>query len=218
MTAAGAVGLNVRMEDDHPDLPWPLNGADALRAEVLAAYADPSRGHHGVRHLREVLSRLDELADAGCTFDRTAVQLAAWFHDAVYDGERDAEERSASWAESALPLLVDAAVVAEVARLVRLTEHHRPHIEDTNGCALSDADLSILAAPVGRYEEYVEAVRKEYGHLSDDVFSAGRAVVLRQLADKPQLFHTTHGFATWEAPARSNLSRELAQLAASAPV
>lgn len=212
MTAAGAVGLNVRMEDDHPDLPWPLTGADSLRDEVLAAYADPARGHHGVDHLREVLRRLDELEEAGARYDRVPVQLAAWFHDAVYDGERDAEERSAVWAEHALAPLVDEATVAEVARLVRLTEHHRPEPEDGNGCALSDADLAILASGAQRYDQYVAAVRKEYAHLPDEVFAAGRGDVLRQLAAKPRLFHTAHGLATWEEPARANLARELEKL------
>ena len=200
------------MEDDHPDLPWPLSGADTLRADLLAAYAEPTRGHHDVRHLAHVLERLDELAAAGIAFDRTPVLLAAWFHDAVYDGERDAEERSATWAEHALPGHVDELTVAEVARLVRLTEHHRPQSDDANGCALSDADLAILAAPSERYAEYVAAVREEYAHLSDEVFAAGRADVLQQLVGKPQLFHTPHGQEHWEATARANVARELRTL------
>jgi len=206
------------MEDDHPipseaaDPPWPLTGADALRDELLAAYAEPSRGHHGTRHLAEVLARLDELAAAGARFDRVPVQLAAWFHDAVYDGERDAEERSATWAEEALPAYVDAATVAEVARLVRLTEHHRPEPEDANGCALSDADLWILAADHDRYDAYVAAVRSEYAHLDDDVFAAGRAEVLRTLTDTAHLFRTEHGRSRWEERARANVARELAEL------
>ncbi|MDQ6522768.1 hypothetical protein RB608_04105 [Nocardioides sp. LHD-245] len=205
------------MEDDHPDLtalPWPLTGADALRDELLAAYADPSRGHHGTRHLAEVLQRLEELTTAGAAYDRVPVLLAAWFHDAVYDGERDAEERSATWAEDALPAHADAATVAEVARLVRLTEHHRPDATDANGCALSDADLSILAAPRERYDAYVAAVRSEYAHLTDDVFAAGRAEVLRALTDTPTLFRTAHGRSHWEQPARDNVARELAGLPA----
>lgn len=217
MTAAGAVGLNVRMEDDHPDvtdLPWPLTGADALRDELLAAYGDPTRGHHGTRHLIEVLQRLDELAAAGASYDRTPVLLAAWFHDAVYDGERDAEERSAAWAEDALPAHTDPATVTEVARLVRLTEHHRPEADDANGCALSDADLSILAAEQERYDEYVAAVRSEYAHLDDEVFAAGRAEVLRALTDTPSLFRTAHGRTQWERTARANVARELAHLPA----
>lgn len=199
---------------DASPLPWPLPDELALRDALLAAYADPARGYHDVRHLSEVLDRLQELAAAGATFDRTPVLLAAWFHDAVYDGERDAEERSAAWAEHALPGLVDDATVAEVARLVRLTESHRPDDADVNGCALSDADLGILAAPQHRYDEYAAAVRAEYRHLTDDVFIAGRADVLRELTAKPRLFHTAYALSHWEEPARRNVERELSVLVA----
>ena len=199
---------------DQPALAWPLPDALELRDALLAAYADPARGYHDVRHLAEVLARLEELASAGASYDRVPVLLAAWFHDAVYDGERDAEERSAAWAEEALPDHLDAATVAEVVRLVRLTESHRPDDADANGCALSDADLGILAAPRPRYDEYAAAVRTEYGHLDDAVFTAGRADVLRELAAKPHLFHTDYARAQWEEPARRNVERELSVLAA----
>ena len=192
---------------------WPLPEAAGLRDELVAAYADPLRGYHDSRHLTEVLDRLDELATAGMPYDTTPVLLAAWFHDAVYDGERDAEERSATWAEDTLVSVVPDDVVTEVARLVRMTETHLPADGDANGCALSDADLAILAAPTDRYEQYRAAVRQEYAHLPDDVFLPGRAAVLRGLADKPHLFHTAYARDRWEAPARTNLERELASLA-----
>jgi predicted metal-dependent HD superfamily phosphohydrolase len=194
---------------------WPLPDSPGVRDELAAAYADPSRGYHDTRHLTEVLDRLDELAGNGAAYDPTPVLLAAWFHDAVYDGERDAEERSAAWAEVALATAAPAPIVSEVVRLVRLTETHTPDDGDANGCALSDADLGILAAPRQRYDEYVAAVRREYAHLEDAVFSAGRADVLKGLAAKPQLFHTTYARERWEAAARANLERELAALASS---
>ncbi len=189
---------------------WPLATGDDVRDALLAAYADPARGYHDTRHLTEVLARLAELADHGAGFDRTPVLLAAWFHDAVYDGERDAEERSASWAEDALPGHADPATVAETARLVRLTETHRPADDDANGCALSDADLGILAAPADRYAEYVTAVRGEYSHLPDEVFAKGRRDVLTDLIAKPRLFHTAYGLEAWEDAARANVEAELA--------
>ena len=198
--------------NDQPPLPWPLPDGEGLRDELVAAYAAPGRAYHGVRHLAEVLARLTELAGAGTAYDRTTVLLAAWFHDAVYDGERDAEERSAAWAEDALPALVDASTVAEVVRLVRLTELHDPAPDDAGGCALSDADLGILAAGTERYDEYVAAVRREYSHLDDDEFAKGRRAVLETLAARPYLFRTPHGREHWEGPARRNLERELEHL------
>jgi predicted metal-dependent HD superfamily phosphohydrolase len=188
---------------------WPLGaGLAEVRDALLTAYAT-DRGYHDTRHLTEVLDRVDELAAGGEDFDRQAVDLAAWFHDAVYDGRDGAEERSAQWALDALAGLP---VAEEVTRLVRLTERHAPADDDANGCALSDADLAILAAPTERYEEYVAAVRREFAHLPDDVFTEGRAAVLDALADKPQLFHTAYAVELWEAPARANLERELAAL------
>lgn len=186
---------------------WPLPQEAELRDALLAAYADPARRYHDTRHLTEVLDRLEELPGE---VDRLAVTLAAWFHDAVYDGRPDAEERSAQWAEAALAGQPPG-LVAEVARLVRLTETHDPAADDRNGCALADADLGILAADPGRYAEYAAAVRAEYAHVPDDAFATGRAAILRDLLAKPHLFHTAHAREHWEAPARANVEAELSE-------
>ncbi|WP_182524588.1 HD domain-containing protein [Nocardioides dongkuii] len=191
---------------------WPLPDAPDLRDRLLAAYAGPTRGYHDTEHLTEVLDRLDELTAAGTPYDPAPVRLAAWFHDAVYDGDRDDEERSAAWAEDALRGLVGDRVVAEVARLVRLTGTHRPDDDDPHGCALSDADLAILAAPPERYAAYTAAVRREYAHLDDAAFRTGRAQVLGALGGKVHLFHTPYARERWEAAARANLERELGEL------
>jgi len=195
----------------HPLERWPLADRHDVRDALAAAYADPSRGYHDTRHLTEVLDRLDELAGAGVAFDPTVADLAAWFHDAVYDGERDAEERSAAWAEEAL---AGTPYADEVARLVRLTETHDPGPSDDLGRALCDADLAILAAPADRYAAYVAGVRREYGYLSDADFDAGRAAVLHDLAARDELFHSAYAREHWEPLARANLAAELARLGA----
>ncbi len=193
-------------------LAWPLPGARELGARLVASYAHPDRGYHDSRHLAEVLERIQELAAHDAEFDLMAVVLAAWFHDSVYDGHPDAEKRSAAWAAEALPASVDAAMVDEVVRLVLVTEHHRPADDDRNGGALSDADLAILAAPRQRYAEYVAAVRREYAHVPDADFAAGRAAILRDLLAKPHLFHTAYARSAWEEAARANVEAELGTL------
>ena len=157
---------------------WPLQGAEDVRDRLLEAYGDASRGYHDQRHLTEVLDRFDELAVAGETFARLPVALAAWFHDAVYAGAPDDEERSARLAARARRGGGPADVVAEVVRLVLVTAEHRPEDGDLDGAALSDADLGILAADPTRYAEYVASVRREYAHVGDDDFRAGRRAVL----------------------------------------
>lgn len=190
---------------------WPLTGGALLREQLLRAWSDPGRGYHDLVHLEEVLDRLDELAD-GVAFDGITLALAAWFHDAVYDGQPGAEERSALLAERSLPEAGAPDRAEEVARLVRLTAHHRPEPGDVAGEVLTDADLAILAAAPDRYAAYVAGVRREYADVPEDRFRAGRAAVLADLAAKPHLFHTAYGRAVWEPTARANLERELAAL------
>ena len=187
---------------------WPIPALHDVRDAVLAAW--DRDGYHDLRHLEEVLDRIDELDRAGERFDRVPVVLAAWFHDAVYDALPDAEERSAQWAERALPEPPS----AEVARLVRMTEHHRPFPDDRNACVLSDADLAILAAGPERYADYAAGVRREYASVGDEDFALGRAAVLRDLLDGPRLFATEAGARLWEAAARANATAEIERLEA----
>ncbi|MFD9334168.1 hypothetical protein ACFWBF_07075 [Streptomyces sp. NPDC060028] len=207
VTAAGAAA-------DRDPAPY----ADRL----LAAWAEPQRRYHTTAHLADVLARIDVLSEHAPEHDapdRLAVELAAWFHDAVYRPDRsENEERSAALAERALPELgIDAARTAEVARLVRLTVTHDPAPGDTAGEVLCDADLAVLAGAPDAYAAYAAAVRAEYGFVPDDAFRAGRAAVLRQLLDLPRLFRTPYGAAHWEATARANLAAELAELTQTGP-
>nr|WP_229852347.1 hypothetical protein [Streptomyces albospinus] len=179
---------------------------------LLARWDEPQRRYHTTDHLTAVLDRIDELADHA--EDLPAIQLAAWFHDAVYRPDRsENEERSAALAERALPELgIDAPRTAEVARLVRLTVTHDPAADDRNGQVLCDADLAVLAGSPDRYAAYAAAVRAEYAFVPDPDFRSGRAAVLRQLLALPHLFRTPHGQAHWEQPARHNLTTELSLL------
>jgi predicted metal-dependent HD superfamily phosphohydrolase len=181
-----------------------------LGRQLIADWGDPARRYHNLTHLQHVLRRVDELADHAS--DLRAVRLAAWYHDAVHAGAPDDEERSAQRAEAELTAAgLDPGLVAEVARLVRLTVHHNPAPGDANGETLCDADLAILAAPAADYAAYTRAVRAEYAQVSDEAFRAGRAAVLQSLLDLPQLFRTPVG-RTWEPRARANLRAELAEL------
>jgi len=188
---------------------------DARAADIgrrlLDAWSEPHRTYHSLTHLRDVLCRVDELvADAD---DPDAVRLAAWFHDAVYRGLPDDEERSAQRAEHDLSALgVAPGTVDEVARLVRMTVSHDPDPGDRNGATLSDADLASLALPADRYRCNTAAIRAEYPHVPDEAFRKGRIQVLVALLDAPAVFRTDHGRRGWEAAARDNMRAELADL------
>jgi predicted metal-dependent HD superfamily phosphohydrolase len=183
-------------------------GATGAGQRLLDAWADPRRTYHCVAHLRDVLNRVEELAAHAEEPD--AVRLAAWYHDAVYAGLPDDEERSAQRAEQELAALgVAPQLVDEVARLVRMTVTHDPARGDRNAEVLSDADLSALALPAEHYRRNTAAIRVEYAHISDDVFRKGRVQVLVAMLECPALFRTDHGHQEWEDAARANMRTEL---------
>ncbi|MGI5289263.1 HD domain-containing protein [Nonomuraea polychroma] len=184
----------------------------ALGAELIARWDEPHRRYHDLAHLTAVLDAVDELA--GEAQDLAAVRLAAWFHDAVYDGRPGwDEERSAQLAQSRLPRCgVPAARIGEAARLVRLTAAHDTLTDgDANGAVLCDADLAVLGRP--GYDAYAAAIRQEYAHVPDELFREGRAEVLRRLLATPRLYHTACAYGLWEERARVNMTAELARLA-----
>ena len=190
------------------------DAARQVQEDLLRRWAEPHRSYHDTRHLAEVLARVEELS--GHAEHADLVRCAAWWHDAVHDGRAGDDERaSAALAHDQLRALgVAGRHVDAVAELVLLTTHHDPgDPADPDAAVLCDADLGILAARQERYDEYAADVRAEYGHVPDELFSAGRAGVLRRLLSHRRLFRTPTG-TRWEEAARDNVSRELARLGA----
>ncbi|MEV7634010.1 DUF4031 domain-containing protein [Pseudarthrobacter enclensis] len=213
-----ASGLRIPARQRNKSLKVPLlnrwntimAGHDALFLDLLDRWSEPHRHYHGCTHLLSVLEALDLLTEPAGP-PRT-VLLAAWFHDAVYRGAAGQdEEESARLAEDRLTHAgLPEQEVDEVARLVRLTSDHRPDPGDTDGTLVCDADLSILGGGPEEYARYVAAVRKDYAHIGDADFAAGRAAVVRHLLDLDPLFHHPRARDLWQDAAHRNLEGELA--------
>jgi len=193
----------------------PFGAGAAARAAgraVLGRYGEAHRRYHTAEHLAAVLDALF-LDLAG---DPLSVELAAFFHDAVYDPHAPGgvnERESAALAGTVLtPLGVPVTVVREVARLVLTTADHGAAPGDTDAAVLNDADLAVLGGHPRAYLAYVAAVRAEFAWLDEPTWRAGRAHVVAQLLARPRLFGTQRGTNCWEAAARENLTAELAAL------
>lgn len=186
-----------------------LPGHEELGFELLERWGEEHRKYHSRTHLLAVLEALDVLTDPA--IPARAVTLAAWFHDAVYEGiAGQDEEESARLAENRLAIAgLPESEIDEVARLVRLTSTHSPAPDDHAGALLCDADLSILGAEPAAYARYLTAVREDYAHVSDADFAAGRAAVVRQLLVLDPLFHSERAKSLWLVAARRNLEAEL---------
>lgn len=185
--------------------------APDLLTRLLACYAEPHRHYHSMQHLRECLALLDRLALQAQS--AAQVEMALWFHDAIYDtGRHDNEQRSADWArQSAIDLGVDPGQAQRIADLILVTRHDAVPA-DADAALLVDIDLAILGAAPARFDEYERQVREEYHQVPDADFRRGRAAILQQFLARETLYSTPECRSWFEAAARDNLRRSIAHL------
>lgn len=133
-----------------------LRDAEPLGLELLGRWREPHSRYHDATHLAQVLDVL------GLLEAEPELQLAAWFHDAIYSPQRhDNELRSAALARLRLRhagLAMDARQF--IAHAVLATATH--DIVYSAIAPLIDADLSILGADPATYKRYTDAIRDEY--------------------------------------------------------
>jgi len=170
----------------------------------VAAWSQPHRRYHDLKHLSECLQAATVL---GAGVDE---RLALWFHDAVHTNTPGADEAaSAELARQLLAPLLPSERPAEVARLVLLTRHHSPELGDDPGAVVCDADLWVLGADAGRYSASVRDLRAELG-VTDQEWTTRRRAQLVERLSRP-IYHSRVGAAR-ELRARANLTAELAEL------
>ncbi len=214
-----------RLED--AEVPSKLRAQVAeLGESLLQAWEQPHRAYHHSGHLSQMLADLDRLyAHRAQGTTPLALVLAAWFHDAVYEGAPSEDERrSEQLAVTSLEPLVAAGLLsADELQMVRLlvgatATHELPEsAELPAGYAVTDiqffldADMAILAADSARYRRYLRGVRSEYSHFDDEAFRAGRTTFLRSILERERIFLSEQALPLWEEPARTNLRSELTE-------
>lgn len=185
-----------------------------LFLDLAARYNANGRYYHNLEHVDRVLTIADQLSHYARDF--TAVRLALWFHDVVYDARAaDNEEKSAAYAVQALRQLQHLPdVIDEVARLILATKTHEAAAGDRNAYVVLDADLSSLGAEWPQYMEDTGNIRQEYAFVPEQAYRQGRLRVLTGFLQRERLYQTELLFSTLETRARKNIARELDSLSA----
>jgi predicted metal-dependent HD superfamily phosphohydrolase len=184
---------------------------EALLRDLVARYSEPHRKYHTMQHLNECFEKLQELRALARKPEE--IELALWFHDAVYDTKhKDNEEKSADWARSAV---LEAGVAApagdRVYELVMATRHNAvPAGIDAQ--ILVDVDLSILGATPDRFDEYERQVREEYSWVPGLIFRRERRKILEDFLKRETIFQTRRFVDVYEMQARANLRRSIGKL------
>jgi predicted metal-dependent HD superfamily phosphohydrolase len=189
----------------------PRLAADATFAELAAAYGAPGRYYHTLEHIAEMLGLLQMHRRRAA--DPATVQLAVWFHDAVYDSRRsDNEARSADLAADRLRTWgLPAAQITLVYQMILATCHVGTPPADADTQFLIDLDLAILAAQPERYDRYAADIRREFAWVADADYRSGRRRVLEGFLARPRIY-SAELWEGQEGQARTNLRRELVRL------
>lgn len=164
----------------------------------------PDRHFHNLDHIRGCVSRIDEVAPL--LQNRDAVELALWFHDAIYvPGDPTNERRSAEMfmalSAGALP-----AFRIGMCRLI-LATRHAGKVEGGDRQFIVDIDLSGFGAPWDEFMRKGALLRKEFSAQTDAQYHAGQVAFLQRLQRQPRLFATEYFRSRYEKAAQQNLRR-----------
>jgi len=185
--------------------------APELFDQLQAMYCESGRYYHTDQHVSECLKALDQHAQLA---DRPIeIELAIWFHDAVYDSRRaDNEEQSAALAKQALSALGAASdSIDRIESMILATKSHQAIGRDAE--LMLDIDLGILGQPAAVFESYDQAIRREYAWVPEEQYLNGRTAVLQSFLDRPTIYHTQVFREAYEDQARRNLESRIRQMA-----
>lgn len=178
---------------------------------LVAAHREPTRYYHNVEHVTRCLDLVDDFREQISEAD--LVELAFWFHDAIYDTQSKAnEEDSADWAVQFLEGTEASMEMTETVHdLIMATKHSAADLALSQQWTV-DIDLSIWGAEPERFDQYERNIRLEYAWVPEEQFRQGRSALLEEFLAREWIYHT-HAFrAMYEHQARKNLQRSIEQL------
>lgn len=182
-----------------------------VRDRLKQAYSEPQRKYHTTQHLQECIATVEPYLNRA--EHPAEVEVALWFHDAIYDLKaKDNEAKSAAWAQAELSKAgVRPEAIGRVHGLIMATCHKAlPNGPDQQ--LLVDVDLSILGAPRSRFVEYEQQVRKEYSWVPGFLFRRTRRGILKEFLARKPIYNTPELQSRLEEAARANLEFSVKQL------
>lgn len=189
------------------------SGAEAWFERVARCHETPPRAYHNLSHVEACLKEFDEVRSLAQRPDE--VELAIWFHDAVYDPKAaDNELRSADMAVDFLGAMgAESGLIDAVQKLIMATLHDAKVPPETNdGKLLADVDLSILGKRPEIFDVYESQIREEYSWVPHNVYCEKRREALTGFHARARIYFTREFHDRYDRQARANLERSISRL------
>ena len=183
--------------------------SESIHRRLLEAYAEPQRYYHTLEHIEHCLQMFDACRDRLEVPD--AIELAIWFHDAIYEpGQPDNELRSAVWYRELARETQPEGLVERVYGLIMATLHNGFALEHEDVNYMVDIDLSSFGLEWEDFLRDSNNLRRENSHLSDADYYRNQGFFQTRLLERPRFFLTDFFFERYENRARENLARYFA--------
>ncbi len=177
----------------------------ATFAQLQSHYEQPHRHYHNTHHITATLNCLEKVRAYTRNYD--ALEMALWFHDAVYDVFSSSNEQdSADWAVRFLQQnQVDSPFIETVYRLIMATLHEVTPV-GSDEALMVDIDLSILGRESQDYAQFEQAIRKEYQRIPSFIYKRKRRAILQGFLNRACIFSHEYFVERYEKQARNNLT------------
>lgn len=183
---------------------------------VKESYSEQHRFCHNLSHIKMLFNLLE--SSHGWIQNPTVVRFSIWFHDVVYDpNKNNNEEESARLASRGLSELhVDTSTIEIVRNMILATKGHGGRDLSGDTKLFLDLDLAILGATEDLYRQYSQAIRAEYAWVPEPAYREGRTKVLRSFLSRERIYATDEMKNKYEEQARKNMQTEIEILYSSA--
>ena len=190
-----------------------------LWQDIATHYNEPQRAYHSLQHIQQLFEQFERIEQY--LYEPHIMALALYYHDVIYEPTRsDNELKSAEYAIEALKDYLSAEQCQHIYALIMMTANHQiDKLADedkiSDAAYLLDMDLSVLGGSWSEYQQYAQAVRQEYAHVTKVNYRVGRITVLQKLLTHTTLYLTDYYHSRLEEQARDNIKREISFLRAS---
>jgi predicted metal-dependent HD superfamily phosphohydrolase len=179
---------------------------------LIDKYSEKHRAYHNLSHINALLTHAEKFKEKFADFE--SVQLAIWFHDVIYNSKRfDNEAESAKIAVEFLwKLNMPKIRIESVERMILATSKHNSKGLDFDGKLFLDLDLAILGQNEDVYQNYSNAIRREYSYVPWFLYKRSRRKILENFLQREFIYFTQEIQQDFETQARINLANEIKTL------
>jgi len=188
-----------------------LTENEKVYQSLCSAYSEKHRFYHTFTHINSCLDQLTFVNSLAKQPEE--VELAIWFHDAVYHPFSSKNElKSADWAVEFLKKnAVEDDVIQRVYHLI-MTTAHNVKTKTLDESIVVDIDLFILGSAPEKYKLFEVNVRKEYKRVPYSIYRKKRKQILLDFLNRSEIYQNSYFIEHCERQARVNLENTISLL------